>query len=204
MENKHKATKNTRSLPKRLLMYTEGKHEKAFLNYLKQYLYKDTVRGCGQQTDIIASADDEGGSPQVVLEEAITMAQQNKNRRKYNKIIVIVDRDRMGNKNEVAKLKKQAKENNVTLVVFEPCLEALLLSIIDGSKDLHNEKCWKLKKRFESKYLSRVKRSRAENYKLYFPLEKLEKTRKKKNHNARKLDFLIRAMHNEVDLEKEI
>ena len=190
-----------------LLIYTEGKHETEFLNYLKHYLYKDAVQGCGQKTDIVAGT---GSTPRAVLDGAITRQEQ-KNikkqyRKEYDNIIVVVDKDNIGSKDEVAKLKKQAKENNVALIIFEPCLEALLLSIIESNKNFKNEKCsgkTGLKKKFESKYLSRTKRTTAENYKPHFPLEKIEKTRKRKDYNAKQLDFLIKAMHNEVDFDEE-
>lgn len=197
--------KNPRQANKNLLIYTEGKHEEIFLTYLKKYLYKNEVRGCGRQTDIVGGT---GGSPQDVLDEAIQkvkFSRTKKSRKVHDDAIVVVDRDEVRSEDKLGVLKKKAKENKIILVIFEPCLEALLLSILEDGKDFSDHtRCGWLKGTFESDYLDEEKRVDAEEYQEHFSLENIEQARKRKDHNSQQLDFLIKAMKNEVDFDNEV
>ena len=51
-----------------------------------------------------------------------------------------------------------------------PCLESLLLTILEKEKDYSNyQKCNQCKKIFESKYLDKKKRKNKRNYAKFFP-----------------------------------
>ena len=192
--------KNPRQANKTLLIYTEGKHEEVFLIYVTKYLY--TIRGCGQQINIVAGT---GGSPHTILDKAIQHSYK-EHGEVYDYTIVVVDRDMIGGEDKFGDLRKKAKENNIILVIFEPCLEALLLSILEDGKDFSEEYtgCRALKEQFHKNYLDEEKRTDSEEYEEYFSLTKIETARKRTDHNSQQLDFLIKAMHNQLDLDKEI
>jgi len=90
--------------------------------------------------------------------------------------IVVLDNDKP---KEMIKARQEAKKRKIKLIENTPCLESLLLSIVD-KKPIEKESSW-CKKRFELKYIEKKKRGESDEY---------DKLFSKKLLNARRLKII--------------
>lgn len=158
-----------------LLMYGEGLGEEMFLKHLRRlYAHNSGVkvkikkgRG-GTPRDVVVGATNEVGS--------------------YDKRIVVVDNDK--GKQEIENARKEARARNIELLENSPCLEALLLSILNGGKSFVNKKSSWCKSEFQSRYIEKKKRRELCEYEKIFPKKLLDIQR----INITGLDVLISSM----------
>jgi len=88
--------------------------------------------------------------------------------------MVILDNDKP--KNEIKKARQLAKDKEIELLENTPCLEHLLLLILDSEEISADSK--KCKKIFEEKYIAKRQRKEVYEYEKYFSKELLEEKRK--------------------------
>lgn len=159
--------KNQRTVRKTLLIVGEGSDEKAFLGHLK-ILYSTAA---GPRVRVI-SAD--GRAPDGPVNEAISL----KEKHEYDKVVVLLDTDIAWTEEKI----KEAKEKNIELVGSEPCLEGLLLKILNKSVPEKSKKC-----KTKLQNILRGKPTETRSYVPLFKKELLDKARKK----VKPLDTLI-------------
>lgn len=104
----------------------------------------------------------------------------------FDRKIVILDNDKT--KTEMTKARQEAKNRDIELIENTPCLEFLLITILDKKPSGKNSD-W-CKSEFESKYLSKKKRREPNEYIKLFPKKLLDIKRLK----ILELDKLILIM----------
>ena len=144
-------------------MFGEGLGEEMFLKYLKS-LYLN--RNGGVRIKICRG---KGGSPYNVIIDA------DKRPGAFDKKIVILDNDKT--RTEMAKGRQEAKTRGIKLIENTPCLESLLIAILD-KKPIGKNSNW-CKSEFESKYFNKKKRGESSEYIKLFPKELLDIKRSK-------------------------
>lgn len=160
--NPHK--KKRRAASQTLLMYGEGLGEEMFLKYLRGLYARDsgvaiTIRNGkgGNALNIIVDASNAPGG--------------------FDKRIVVLDNDK-GNE-EMQRARQEATSRDIELVENTPCLEAILLAILnDGENYSSRQSSW-CKGEFESKYLDKKKRTELNEYGKCFPKSLLDKQKTK-------------------------
>jgi Cft2 family RNA processing exonuclease len=167
--------KKRRSAHRTLLVFGEGLCEEVFLKHLRKlYSYNSNVT--------IKVLRGKGGTPADVVIDSYKIPGD------YETRVVVVDNDKSQQEMELAR--KEAKRRKITLIENTPCIEALLLSILNGSKDFSNKTSDWCKKEFESKYIEKKKRSEPEPYEKLFTKSLLDSSRSKLNV----LDTMINLM----------
>ena len=149
--------KKKRQASKTLLVFGEGFDEEMFLKHLKSlYSYKSNVA--------ITIKKGKGGDAKNIVIDA------DKTPGAFDRKIVILDNDKT--KTEMTKARQEAKNRNIELIENTPCLEHLLVSILDKKPSGKNSD-W-CKGEFESKYLSKKKRGELSEYIKLFPKKLLD------------------------------
>lgn len=159
---------NKRRVRKTLLIVGEGSSEKAFLGHLKS-LYSTAA---GPSISLISAG---GKAPDGPIDEAISYKKQ----REYDEIVVLLDTDIAWKKEKI----NEAEYNNIKLVGSEPCLEGLLLKILDKSVSDESKKC-----KTQLQNMLPGKSTESRSYVPLFKKELLDKARNKVEH----LNILIR------------
>lgn len=154
--------KKKRQASKTLLVFGEGFNEEMFLKHLRSlYSYKSNVA--------ITVKKGKGGDAQNIVIDA------DKTLGSYDRKIVILDNDK--SKPEMLKARQEAKNRNIELIENTPCLEYLLVSILD-KKPSGKASAW-CKGEFEGKYLDKKKRGEPSEYAKLFPKKLLDIKRSK-------------------------
>ncbi|MFA4936976.1 MAG: RloB domain-containing protein [Patescibacteria group bacterium] len=139
------------------MVFGEGFDEEMFLKHLKSlYSYKSNVA--------ITIKKGKGGDAKNIVIDA------DKTPGAFDRKIVILDNDKT--KTEMTKARQEAKNRNIELIENTPCLEHLLVSILDKKPSGKNSD-W-CKGEFESKYLSKKKRGELSEYIKLFPKKLLD------------------------------
>ncbi len=100
-----------------VLLVGEGKTEEAFLNHLKSlYIY----RGCGVAVKILNAG---GKGAKYIVDYALRRSR----RFASDRLLVLLDTDVLIG----SSVRKTAEQNNIQLVESHPCLEGLLLRILN-------------------------------------------------------------------------
>jgi superfamily I DNA and RNA helicase len=154
--------KKRRQASKTLLAFGEGFGEEVFLKYLRGlYAYKNNVA--------ITVKKGKGGDAQSIVIDA------DKTLGAFDRKIVVLDNDKT--KAEMTKARQEAKKRGIELIENTPCLEFLLVSILDKKPNGKNS-AW-CKGEFESKYLEEKKRGEPSEYVKLFPKKLLDGQRLK-------------------------
>lgn len=157
---------NPHKLPRRFakatqLIFGEGYEDKTFLKHLRSVY--------AQGTNIHSKVDaGSGGTPSDVARTAIRRANN-------SPVVVIVDGDKQSKEyNDLDLLIK--KHKNVRKVIISPCMEALLLAILNNGKwpKMSSHKC---KSEFEKNHISNKRRRSQEAYAKVFPKQLLDNQR---------------------------
>jgi len=145
-----------------ILFFGEGFGEEIFLKHLRKiYSLNSGVA--------VTVRKGKGGCPENIVIDAIRVPGE------FNKKIVLLDNDKP--EAEMLKARQTAKVNKIKLIENSPCLEFLLLEILEGKpKEKASERC---KKEFESKYAEKQKRSDPNKYEELFPKKLLDDKRSK-------------------------
>jgi len=165
--------KKKRQASKTLLMFGEGLGEEMFLKHLRR-LYS-----CNRNVAITVKKG-RGGDPQNIVIDADRIPGA------FDRKIVILDNDRT--KTEMNKARQEAKNRGIELIENTPCLEFLLITILDkkpGGKTSN----W-CKGEFESKHLNKKKRGEPSEYTKLFP-KKLLDTKRSKISELNKLVLIM-------------
>lgn len=154
--------KKKRHANKTLLIFGEGFDEEMFLKHLRNlYSYKNNVA--------ITIKKGKGGDAQSIIIDA------DKEQGAFDRRIVVLDNDK--SKTEMVKARQEAKKRNIELIENTPCLESLLLTILNY-KPNGKDSNW-CKNEFESKYLDKKKRGEPSEYAKLFPKKLLDIKRSK-------------------------
>jgi hypothetical protein len=154
--------KKRRQASKTLLVFGEGFGEEMFLKHLKSlYSYRSNVA--------ITVKKGKGGDAQSIIIDA------DRTPGAFSRKIVVLDNDKA--RTEMIKARQEAKNRGIELVENTPCLEFLLLSILD-KKPSGKSSNW-CKNEFESKYINKKKRGELNEYIKLFPKRLLDTKRSK-------------------------
>jgi hypothetical protein len=160
------------------LLFCEGAHDLAFVRHMVS-LYQP--RGSG--TTNIRTKQGHGGAVHKLVENALAVPGD------YDRILVKLDSDRgEGNPAELQKAELLAARNAIILNFSYPCLDALLLAILDPNRDYTNWRSATCKKKFEKEYIAPERRTSSLSYGGHFTREVLEEARTR----IAELDTLIR------------
>ena len=169
-----KQQKSIRKKQKRtILFYGEGASENVFLRHLKNIYANDL----GIKITI---KNGNGGSPDMVVRKAINREGD------FGIRVVIVDSDRP----EIEKAREIAGEKGIHLLENEPCLEALLLRILNIGKFTENKSSKYYKKEFEKKHICENKRCDIDEYAKIFLKKVLDSRRKEIGELDRMIGFV--------------
>lgn len=103
----------------------------------------------------------------------------------FDRRAVKLDKDRSAA--EIKKAEQLAKKTGIVLIWTKPCIEALLLDILEN-KDFSSYQSKTCKQRFEKQYVNTAKRTDSRAYESIFPIGVIEDARKR----IPELDALIR------------
>lgn len=149
-----------RHASKTLLIFGEGFGEEMFLKHLHHlYSFNSGVS--------IKIRKGKGGTADNVVIDADKIPGA------YDRKIVVLDNDK--SKKEMTKAKQNAKSRGIELIENTPCLEFLLVSILD-KKPNGKDSNW-CKGEFESSYLDKKRRSEPNEYIRLFPKKLLDSKR---------------------------
>lgn len=160
MAKKQHKRKSNRVSKKTILLYCEGKSDEYFCKHLKALFNTNIIKS-------ITIRGGRGGSPNDIVNCASRILGA------FDTRVVILDSDKTAAEMEKARI--YAKKKKIDLIENTPCLEMLLLQILDYDfkgkrKDSHS-----LKKLFESEYIPASKRTDMLKYSEIFPKESLER-----------------------------
>jgi len=154
--------KARRQAHKTLLVFGEGFGEEMFLKHLKTlYAYSCDVA--------ISVKKGKGGDARGIVIDADKIPGA------FNRKIVVLDNDKR--KSEMARARQEAKNREIELIENTPCLESLLLTILDYRPD-GKDSNW-CKGEFEAKYLSKKRRGEPDEYSRLFSKKLLAAKRAK-------------------------
>ncbi len=175
--------KRARTEPKiSLLMVGEGPTERIFLQHLKSLFW---CKDCGHNVKIDNA---NGGDPSVIVHRANQLLTN----MSYSKCAIILDTDRPWEEGNLLKAIRKNNPLTQTLAVGSvPCLEGLMLEMIEGKHPRTPDEC---KRQFRKKYiLERHLRDRRK-YATVFPREIIEEASKR----IEGLDLILRFLKNEL------
>ncbi len=146
--------KKRRYAQKTFLLYGEGLGEEMFLKHLRGLYSRDSGTAVkirkgkgGSAVDIIFYTEKEPGE--------------------FDCRIAILDNDK--EESEMEKAREEAKKRKIKIFEHNPCLEAILLSILDDSTNYADKGSAWCKHEFESKYIEKSKRMDKREYERIFP-----------------------------------
>ena len=170
--------KKRRVAKQTLLMFGEGLGEEVFLKHLRGlYSYNSGTAvkiKKGRGGDAVGIVIDAGNVPGD-----------------FDRKVVILDNDK--DTREMISARTEAGRRGIELLENTPCLEAILLSILNEGKSFSGKKTDWCKKEFESKYLDKKRRTELREYEKIFPKDLLDKQR----INISELDKFILCMGND-------
>lgn len=176
IKRKHQ-NKKWKKQKRTILFYGEGASEDVFLRHLRKiYAHNHGIK--------ITIKNGNGGSADIIVKKAINYYGA------FDVRVVLVDNDKP--KKEMDAARKLAKKGVINLIENEPCLEALLLRILNIGKTAENRKSEYYKKEFEKKHICEKKRCDIDEYGKIFPKNILDSRRKK----IAELDKIIGFMEN--------
>lgn len=173
--------KKRRSAKKTILIFGEGLGEEMFLKHLRRIYSRDSG------TQIKIQKGKGGTSDRVVIDADKTPGY-------FDKKIVIIDNDKA--KSEMERARREAKNRAVSLLENTPCLEFILLSILENEQKLREKKSNWYKKEFEAKYIIKKKRGDSIEYEKLFSKFLLEERRLKISDLNRLISIMEDKFHN--------
>lgn len=123
-----------------VLAVGEGENDASFLEYLKS-LY--VVRGCGTHVKVDHAY---GGSPETIVREAI----KKMTRAEYDRAFLLLDTDTAWPQSAT----QAAREKSLTLVGSVPCLEGMILEILEPGQQWSRKASRDCKSHFQRAYLN--------------------------------------------------
>ena len=156
--------KKRRSASKTVLIYGEGLAEEVFLKYLRG------IYAFNSNTAITIKRGKGGTADGIVMQAGRAQGG-------FNQRVVVLDNDK--GKREIGRARRLADEKNIKLFENTPCLESLLLSILNKGKSFtHKTSNW-CKNEFESVHIDDKKRGEVGCYKKLFSKKLINEMRSK-------------------------
>lgn len=154
--------------PPKVQFYTkfikpEGAHDTAFLEILKDYYLNNSLR--------VEIRKGHGKDQSAIVQEAINRIGD------YDRRIVVMDQDK--SQAEMAKADDLASKNHIAVIRNYPCIEGVLIKILEPNKSINGMSPHELKAYFEKNYIPRTKRTNKDIYKSKFPKALLDEARKR-------------------------
>ncbi len=146
-----------------------------FLKYLRRLYNRDSGVA-------ITIRNGKGGSPRDVLMCAVNEIGA------FDKRVVVVDNDKGGG--EMTDARNEAKNRGIEWIENSPCLEALLLSILQEGESFSNKDSRFCKKEFQSNYIEKKKRKKVIKYEKVFPKKILDKMQGKISNLEKLVNFM--------------
>lgn len=169
-----------------ILVYCEGAEDSAFLRYLKNRFHHD------HEDTFVRVMTGNGGT----MEDLVIAA--SKIEGDYSHRIIILDKDRCnrpGGQKELKTAQELADLRGITFGWQKPCLEWLLLKILDPSlKEPRAKFCGTYKQSFESTYFKDKDRTESDDYKSIFPKSLLNERRQ----DVPELDYLMKLVRGQI------
>ncbi|KKR05945.1 MAG: hypothetical protein UT32_C0019G0007 [Parcubacteria group bacterium GW2011_GWC2_39_14] len=151
-----------RQAKKTLLVFGEGFGEEMFLKHLRSlYSFNTNVA-------ITVKRGKGGTADRVIIDASKTLGS-------FDRKIVVLDNDKP--KAEMTKARQEAITRGIELIENTPCLESVLISILDKKPNETNSAL--CKDEFESKYIDKKKRGEPAEYTKLFPKKLLDTQRLK-------------------------
>jgi len=147
------------------LLFGEGEHDTIFLRHLVASYCR---RG---QSAKITVRKGRGSAADSVVDDARRVPGD------YNRRLVKLDNDKP--KKEIAAAFRLAKEHNISLAFSTPCLEGLLLSILDSAGDYRNRESEWCKRKLERENIVASKRGSRAHLQKIFTKRKMNAARKR-------------------------
>lgn len=170
-----RVTKIARQVRPTALIYCEGAHDLAFVRHLKKIYASKSV----SNTHFTARQGG-GGAPITLVEDAMRIPGD------FDRTMVKMDADRP--KAEYKTAETLATGRKITMSYSDPCLDALLLTILKPSSDYSLKGSAYCKKEFEGEFITANKRSSSLLYERFFTRTVLQEARK----HIPELDEIIR------------
>lgn len=168
--------KPRRRAKRTILFYGEGSAEEVFLKHLRKTYAQN--RGIA-----VTVKSGQGGTADGIVRKAFRY-----NPGGFDQKVVLLDNDKT--RSEMNEARKISKDCSVSLIENEPCLEALLLRILNDSAIIGNKSSKYYKNEFEKKHICKKKRCNIEEYEKIFPKKILDAARRK----IKELDRIIGLM----------
>ncbi|MFH1284853.1 MAG: RloB domain-containing protein [Candidatus Peregrinibacteria bacterium] len=146
-----------------VLIYGEGQSEEMFLKHLRKLYGYDSGKA-------ITIKRGKGGTPQGIVQGAINCPGD------YKKRVVVLDNDKT--KSEMRSARMKADSSDVIIIENTPCLEKLLLCILEEGRDFEGKTSSQCKKLFEDGYISKKQRAEGYRYSQVFTKKLLDKRRR--------------------------
>jgi hypothetical protein len=143
--------RRNRQVKRTLLVQTEGREDKAWCFLLKHHFADSDLTS-------ITIDPGSGGSPVEVVRAAITKKRLLHDT--YDHVVAIVDGDRP---EELDDARLLARRNNIELVVVAPCMEALLLNVLEPESAWYSTDSGH-KSHFERNYIRSDRRTQHVHY----------------------------------------
>lgn len=156
--------KKQRSAKLTCLIYGEGQAEEVFLKYLRGLYAKDSGIA-------ITIKRGKGGTADGIVLSAIRHIGA------YDKKCVVLDGDKP--KTEMERMRKLAADHGIRLIENTPCLESLLLAILEPNENLSGKTSTWCKSRFEKNFIEKKQRTELHRYEKLFPKSVLNTARKR-------------------------
>lgn len=163
--------KRRRSAHKTRLIYCEGLEDFVVIKYLRGLYSQDSGISC----KVLRG---KGGSADGIVAQASSVQGAYDDRR------VVLDNDKP--KAEMTKARQIARQKGIKIIELRPCIEALLLSILEPRKKIHAKSSSWCKKEFESRYISDRQRSNIKRLESLLPKYLLD-TRREGNEALNKI-----------------
>ncbi|MCB4756522.1 MAG: RloB domain-containing protein [Elusimicrobia bacterium] len=169
-----------RKTKKTVLIVGEGETERAFLQHLKESFIQ-------RESDVHVKVEcGSGGDPKSVIQKAVRL----KSSRSYDECYVLIDSDRPVVLD--ARLKqKMGRKPGIKILEATPCLEGLLLAIVEHQnflqKGASSDTC---KQVFETNYISSGNKTDKRAYAPKFSRDLIEKRRSALSQ----LDAILKAL----------
>jgi len=159
MSRSNPLKKKRRVAGRTLLVCGEGLNEEIFLKYLRSLYARDSGVG-------VTIRNGKGGNAvNIVIGAANNFGD-------FDKRVVVLDNDRGDEEMRLAK--EEATNRGIEMIENTPCLEAILLAILNGGKSYGNKQTSWCKKQFQLKYMEKKKRTELSEYGKIFPKKLLD------------------------------
>lgn len=150
---------------KTLLIFCEGEADQTFLRHLRS-IYCANQKPSAPKVSVKKGR---GGSAHNLIIDAFRVPGL------FTKRAVKLDSDR--GKEEAEKAKQTATSKKINLLFSNPCLEALLLQILDPKTKISSWSSSKCKSEFERRFIPKLKRTQTSVYRDIFTKEILDEAR---------------------------